>query len=198
MDTPFVETLMAHTEKLRPCEFLGRENSDHGLSLGCFWGRGRRGGSQWSKQRCVSWQSGHIWPRQGTEICNFGAPSRLDFFWNFLLWIRFFPFLQVYCCESAPPLEPPKPRKIQSSSKVTKKWLSGSPPKVTLKVTWKDPESDSKVTFSGQKVTWLTFRVTLGGDLESHFLVTFELLCIFRGFGGSRGGALSSTVDCVI
>ena len=34
-------------EKLRPwSEFLGRENSDHGLSFGCFWGRGRRGGSQ--------------------------------------------------------------------------------------------------------------------------------------------------------
>ena len=34
-------------EKLRPwSEFLGRENSDHGLSLPCFWGRGRRGGSQ--------------------------------------------------------------------------------------------------------------------------------------------------------
>ena len=34
-------------EKLRPwSEFLGRGNSDHGLSLGCFWGRDRRGGSQ--------------------------------------------------------------------------------------------------------------------------------------------------------
>ena len=34
-------------EKLRPwSEFLGREISDHGLSLACFWGRGRRGGSQ--------------------------------------------------------------------------------------------------------------------------------------------------------
>ena len=33
-------------EKLRPwSEFLGRENSDHGLSFGCFWGRGRWGGS---------------------------------------------------------------------------------------------------------------------------------------------------------
>ena len=45
---------------------------------------------------------------------------------------------------------------------------------------------------SGQKVTFrVTFRVTLGGDPESHFLVTFELLCFFRGFGGSRGYALS-------
>ena len=33
-------------EKLRPLfEFLGRENSDHALSLGCFGGRGGRGGS---------------------------------------------------------------------------------------------------------------------------------------------------------
>ena len=32
-------------EKLRPwSEFLGRENSDHGLSFGCFWGRGRSRG----------------------------------------------------------------------------------------------------------------------------------------------------------
>ena len=38
-------------EKLRPwSEFLGRENSDHGLSFGCFWGRGRRGGSQQKKR----------------------------------------------------------------------------------------------------------------------------------------------------
>ena len=34
-------------EKLRPwSKSLGRENSDHGLSSGCFWGRGRWGGSQ--------------------------------------------------------------------------------------------------------------------------------------------------------
>ena len=34
-------------EKLRPwSEFLLWENSDHGLSFGCFWGRRRRGGSQ--------------------------------------------------------------------------------------------------------------------------------------------------------
>ena len=32
-------------------------------------------------------------------------------------------------CEAADPLEAPKPRKIKSSSKVTKKGLSGSPPK---------------------------------------------------------------------
>ena len=36
-------------EKLRPCsKFLGRENSDHGLSLGCFWGRGRWGALKWA------------------------------------------------------------------------------------------------------------------------------------------------------
>ena len=42
-------------EKLRPwSEFLGRENSDHGLSFGCFWGRGRRGGSQ--KNAALFWR----------------------------------------------------------------------------------------------------------------------------------------------
>ena len=46
--------------------------------------------------------------------------------------------------------------------------------------------------FSGQKVTfWVTFRVTFGGDPESHFLVTFELLLIFRGFGASRRSGTS-------
>ena len=37
-------------EKLRQwSEFLGTENSDYGLSFGCFWGRGRRGGYQIGK-----------------------------------------------------------------------------------------------------------------------------------------------------
>ena len=40
--------------------------------------------------------SGRVRPRQGTEICNFGAPSPLIYFWNFLQWIIFF-FLQVFC-----------------------------------------------------------------------------------------------------
>ena len=31
--------------------------------------------------------SGHVRPRQGTEIYSFGAPSPLDFFLNFLQWI---------------------------------------------------------------------------------------------------------------
>ena len=30
----------------RPLSFWGGKNSDHGLSLGCFWARGRQGGSQ--------------------------------------------------------------------------------------------------------------------------------------------------------
>ena len=40
--------------------------------------------------------SGHVRPLQGAEIeiCNFGAPSPLDFL-NFLPWI-FFLFLHVY------------------------------------------------------------------------------------------------------
>ena len=43
--------LLKREEKLRPwSEFLGTENSDHGLSFGCFWGRGRRGGSHFSER----------------------------------------------------------------------------------------------------------------------------------------------------
>ena len=38
-------------------------------------------------------------------------------------------WLRSKSCESAHLLEPPKPRKIQSSSKVTKNWLSGPPSK---------------------------------------------------------------------
>ena len=39
--------------------------------------------------------SGHVRPRQGTEICNFGVPSPLDFLRIFSSGF-FFPFLQVY------------------------------------------------------------------------------------------------------
>ena len=95
-----------------------------------------------------------------------------------------------YPCEVPDLLEAPRPRKIKSSSKVTKSDFRGSP-KVTLKVTRKvtfDPKSDSKVTFSGQKVT---FRVALGETPESHFSATFELLLIFRGFGASRRSGTS-------
>ena len=50
--------------------------------------------------------------------------------------------------------KPPKPRKIQSHSKVTKKWLFGVSPKLTLKVTsevtfW--PERWLKSDFFGSK-----------------------------------------------
>ena len=47
-----------------------------------------------NKVLCV-FSSGRVRPRQGTEICNFGAPSPLDFL-NFLPWI-FPPCLQVFC-----------------------------------------------------------------------------------------------------
>ena len=40
-------------------------------------------------------KSGHVRPRQGTEICNFGAPSPLDFL-NFPQWM-FFPFSPGFC-----------------------------------------------------------------------------------------------------
>ena len=43
-----------------------------------------------------SQSSGHVRPRQGTEICNFGVPSALDFL--FISPLDFFVrFLQVYC-----------------------------------------------------------------------------------------------------
>ena len=41
-------------------------------------------GGPWS-----SLNSGHARPRQRTEICNFRAPSPLDFFLNFLQWMFF-------------------------------------------------------------------------------------------------------------
>ena len=48
------------------------------------------------------------------------------------------------------------------------------------------------MTFACQKVTFgVTFRVDFGGDPESHLLVTFELLLVFRGFRGSRRSAAS-------
>ena len=40
--------------------------------------------------------SGRVRPRQGTEICNFGAPSPLHLCLSSLQWI-FCPYLQVYC-----------------------------------------------------------------------------------------------------
>ena len=59
-------------EKLRPwSEFLGRENSDHGLSFGCFWGRGRRGGSQ-GKKKAHKHKS--FWPV--TPPVTGGSPDR--------------------------------------------------------------------------------------------------------------------------
>ena len=42
-----------------------------------------------------------------------------------------------------------------------------------------------KKSFLGQKVTFRVTFKSLWGDPESHFLVTFELFRIFRGFGGS-------------
>ena len=82
----------------------------------------------------------------------------------------------VKLCDFGNPLEPPKPREINSDRKVAKKWLSGFP-EVTEK--WPrrwpqkwlfDPQSDSKVTFSGQKVA---FGVTCGVALGKTPKVTF-------------------------
>ena len=48
-----------------------------------------------------------------------------------------------------------------------------------------------KVTFESLFGSTSYFQGYFGEDPESHFLVTFELLWIFQGFGGSRGYALS-------
>ena len=64
-----------------------------------------------------------------------------------------------------------------------------SNPKSNRKMNFLTRKSGSEVAFSGQKVTFgVTFWGTLGGD---PFLVTFELLLTFRGFGGSRRSAAS-------
>ena len=77
----------------------------------------------------------------------------------------------------------PEARKIQSSTKVTKKWLLQSDPKSNPKTDFLTRNVTLKLLFSGQKGTFrVTFRATL-----SPFLVTFELLWIFRGFGCSGG-----------
>ena len=73
---------------------------------------------------------------------------------------------------------------------MTQKWVSGSPqsnPKVTPKVTF-CPE---KVTFESLLGLKSYFRGYFGGDPETHFWVTFELLLILRGFGGFRGAGFS-------
>ena len=67
--------------KLRPwSEFLGRENSDHGLSFLCFWGRGRRGISRQRAKKlhlekagtlCVIHGVGHYKNKIGAN--NFGV-----------------------------------------------------------------------------------------------------------------------------
>ena len=96
-----------------------------------------------------------------------------------------------------PPWNPRNPEKF----KVAQKWLKSDfqgPPQ-------SNPKSNPKSNFLTRKVTqkWLfqvkklLFGLLLGllwgGDPESHFLVTFELLWIFSGFGVSRGGTLSQT-----
>ena len=91
-------------------------------------------------------------------------------------------------------LQAPEPRKNQSSSKVTKKWLSGGSPKVAQK--WPQkwlfyPKRDSKVSHF-----WGHFWATLGEPPESHFLVTFELLWFFRGSGACSWFPRSENLFC--
>ena len=64
---------------------------------------------------------------------------------------------------------------------------------MTPKSDFLTPQSHFAVTF-GVKKSLLGGHLEgyFGGDPESHFLVTFELLLIFRSFGGSRGVRLFS------
>ena len=54
--------------------------------------------SLWSSLslKILAYVSGHVRPRQATEICNFGEVSPLDFL-QFSLVDRFSVFLQVFC-----------------------------------------------------------------------------------------------------
>ena len=109
---------------------------------------------------------------------------------------------RMLICAAAYLREAPKPRIFKSSSKVTKNDFQGLPqsnPRSNAKSDFLTPKSDSKVTFGGQKFTFgVTFWGYFGGDPQSHFLVTFELLS-FRGFGASRRSAASEmlTGECV-
>ena len=91
-------------EKLRPwSEFLGRENSDHGLSFGCFWGRGRRGGSQSSNCDNIAHPSSDAWNEIPTILHKFGVqPWASSFLVSFLsfstsLILQFSDFLCFSC-----------------------------------------------------------------------------------------------------
>ena len=68
-------------------------------------------------------------------------------------------------------------------------------PKVTLKVTLKVTFGPKNVTleslFGSKSHFWRYFQGYVGWDPDSHFLVAFEPLSIFRGFGGSRRSAAS-------
>ena len=67
----------------------------------------------------------------------------------------------------------------------------GVSPKVTPKIAWKVafwPDKWLRSGFSGSKSYFWGY---FGGDPESHFLVTFVLLLVFRGFGASRRSAAS-------
>ena len=90
-------------------------------------------------------------------------------------------------CDRGNQLQGPEPRKIQNSSKVTQKWLSGGLPQSSSKVT-------SKVTFWPKKVTfeslfgskshfwghfWATLRESPRKSLLSHFWAILN----FSGFG---------------
>ena len=87
-------------------------------------------------------------------------------------------------CEGQKVPQSPKPQKIHSNEKVAKKWLWGSTRK------WR--KSNEKVAHKWQKKLQKQENVTFSllfchflDDPKSHFFVTFSLLWIFWGFGGT-------------
>ena len=77
------------------------------------------------------------------------------------------------------PLQPPEPRKNQSDSKVTKKWILGGSTKVTQKWLF-DRKVTQKWPFWVKSHFWVTLVEPPQRSLFSHFWVTL----IFSGFGG--------------
>ena len=92
----------------------------------------------------------------------------------------------IFRCEAPDLLEAPRDSEkfffFESSSKVTKRWLSVSPQS--------NPKSNPKSNFLTRKGHFgglkSCFSGYFRGDPESHFLVTFELLLIFQSFRASR------------
>ena len=160
-----------------PTNFSDQCSLDVAYFLCLFSGRRSK-----SSQELCSWELFFSYFRWFFSLWTLG-PTRKATFESLLGHFHFF-FLgfgpsgsrvtsQRYCSERGNLLQAPEPRKNQSSSKVTKKWLSGNFPKVAQKWPRKwlvDPKRDSKVTFSGQQVTFgVTFELLWGSSPKVTF-----------------------------